>query len=448
MIGQKELDFFLDQFHYLSKKDGVSFDFYACEQKYNTISVEKQKLKNYSNSKDRNLTLRLLASNKFGVSYSKDFSKKSLEECYAQALNSLKLSDREEKGELSVDQKYIDMDKMIYDSEMSSIDLSEKIEKVKSMDQAALSLGDKITPIINICRDQNSSCIFGNNKQTQGSYHSNSVFAMSYSLSIDKDQRSQGMSHRTSRNYKSVDFEKIGQESASKSLKKLNFSIPKTNCYPVIFQSGQAAATLVSLLLNHLNGKTIYEQLSLLKDSLNKKKLSSSFSLYDDPFVSWGFNSTPFDEEGFSSQKTTLVEEGVIKNYLTNSFTARFLKTLHTAKASRSADGMVVVAPTNTIMKEGTSSFDDLLKEYPQVIVIDFLKGLAGYNPVSGNFSIESEGFLWNRGEAQAICQFTVSGNLIDIFSNILRVAKDSLYYNGSFKVPSFLVPELSISGR
>ncbi len=448
MIGQKDLDFFLNHLNSFSKKKGVAFDFFAWERRDNNISFEKQKLQNYSTSKDKNLALRLSKGDKSGFSYTKNFSKESIEECHNQAFNSLKLSDQEERGEFSVNQKYVDMSKTIYNSEMSSMDLSEKMEKVKSMDQASLSLGDKIQPVYNIGADQEFSCVFGNSEQTQGSYSKNSVTAYSYCLAIDKNHRSQGISQQSSRNYNSINFQKLGQESASKCLKKLNFSIPKTDCYPVIFQSGQAAGMLVSLLLGHLNGKNIYEKLSLLQESLNKKKLSSLLNLYDDPFASWGLNSVPFDGEGFSSQKTILVEDGVIKNYLTNSFTAKTLKTSHTAKASRLADGRVGVNFTNIVMKEGTDSFHDLVKEYPQVIVIDFLKGLAGYNSVSGNFSIESEGFLWNGGEETPICQFTVSGNIIDVFANILKITKDSvIYYNGSFKIPSFLVPELSIAG-
>ena len=420
--------------------------FCAFESINNKISFEKQKLKNYSTSKDRNLALRISAKNKFGVSYTKDFSKESIEECYNQALNSLKLSDREEEVEISPSQEYLDMSSAIYNPD--TVSLSEKVEKVKSMDQACLSLGDKIQPVFNVGTDQVFFSIFGNSNQAQGSYCSNTVFCYSYTLAIDKNHRSQGASQQSSRNYKSINFQELGQESASKSLKKLNFSIPKTARYPVIFQSGQSATTLVSLLVDHLNGKKIYENLSLLRGSLNKKKLSSLFSLYDDPFVPWGFGSAPFDQEGFPSQKTTLVEDGVIKNYLTNSFIAKTLKVPHTAKASRSDNGDVNASLTNIMMQEGKSSFSDLLKEYPQVIVIDALKGLAGYNPISGNFSIESEGFLWNRGEeAQAICEFTVSGNLIDVFAHISKVAKDSAYYSGCFKTPSFLVPDLSISG-
>ena len=82
------------------------------------------------------------------------------------------------------------------------------------------------------------------------------------------------------------------------------------------------------------------------------------------------------------------------------------------------------------------------------MLLVDWLKGFAGYNPVSGNFSIESEGFLWEKGEARPLCQFTVSGNIKDIFSNVLKIGNDSEIYAGSSKSPSFLLPELMIAGE
>ncbi|MGI9549364.1 MAG: TldD/PmbA family protein [Bdellovibrionales bacterium] len=447
MIGSKELNFFQNQFDDLSQKNKVEFDFYAYENKSHCISFEKQKLKNYSSSEDKNLALRVSNEDQSGVSYTKDFSKESLKTCFQQALNSLKISDKKERGETSFNQEYKNMESELYDPKLSSVKLAEKLEKVKSMDQSSLSVDDRIQPAFNVAQDQESSLIFGNNKQAQGRYKTNEVFAYSYSLAIDKNHRSQGITQKNSRNYTKIDFKKLGEDSARKSLKKLRFSIPQTKRYSVVFEAGQASSTLVSILLSHLNGKNIYDNLSLLKNSLNQKKLSSLVSLYDDPFAIWGASSAPFDGEGFASQKTDLVKQGVIQNYLTNSFVSKKLKVPHTSKAFRSDNGLVTVGSTNAVMEEGQDSFSSLVQNDSKVIVIDMLKGMAGYNAISGDFSIESEGFLWDRGESQAICQFTVSGNLIDVFARISKVANDSLVYNGSYKIPSFFVPELSIAG-
>ena len=137
-----------------------------------------------------------------------------------------------------------------------------------------------------------------------------------------------------------------------------------------------------------------------------------------------------------------------MENYLTNSFFSKTLKTPHTKKACWNNNGALGISASNLFMLSGETSFEDLVREFSQVIVIDDLHGLSGYNPVSGDFSKEAEGFLWERGEKKPLHQFTVSGNIKELFSSILKVGTDNKIYNGRVKTPSFLVPDLMIAGK
>ena len=196
-----------------------------------------------------------------------------------------------------------------------------------------------------------------------------------------------------------------------------------------------------------LSGRAVFDGLSLFKGCLGKKVFSGSFSLYDEPLALWGALPRPFDGEGFAVERSALAKEGFLTNYLTNSFFAKALKAPHTKKALWREDRLDVSA-SHLVMPEGDSSFEELAGAFPQTVVIDVLKGLSGYNPVSGDFSIESEGFLWEKGEPRPLCQFTVSGNIKDLFANILKIGKDSKIYNGSVKAPSFLTEGLMIAGK
>ena len=429
------------------KKDSMDFDFHGFSQKQTNILFQKQELKNYSSSETKHLNLRVLKGDKAGTSYTKDFSKVSLEDCYKRAVDSLKFSDKKERGDLSEKEKYRDFSDF-YNEEFKQMGLENKIKKAQEMNRACLDFDKRVQPVSSSVSDLDNFNFFANSKNVQSFYRSNDVFVYCYSLAVQKDSRSNSFSEKGSRSYQDIDFKKIGEKSASEALKKLNYFIPETKRYPVVFQAGQAVGSLLPRLVDLMSGKSVFEALSLFKDSLKKKTFSEQFFLYDDPFALWGFHSKPFDGEGFAMEKTPLVEKGILKNYLTSSFFAKALKAKHTKKASWVKEGSLGVSATNLVMLEGKSSFEELVKEFPQVIVIDYLKGFAGYNPVSGDFSIESEGFLWEKGEARPLCQFTVSGNIRDIFLNILKIGKDSQIYAGAVKAPSFLVPDLIISGK
>ena len=371
-----------------------------------------------------------------------------MRDCYQRAKDSLQLTDQKTAGSLSANQNYQDSSDF-YDESFADSSLESKLEKAKEINSACLDFDQRVQPVYSQVSDLDSVSVFVNSGKLQSLYRINNVFASCYSLAVDQDSRANGAEHSHSRNYNSINFSQIGEKSAEKAVKKLNYKIPQTKQYPVIFKSGQAVSALLSSLSDLLSGKSVFEGLSLFKDSLDEKIFSKKFSLYDDPFAVWGANSQPFDGEGFATEKTVLAKEGFLKNYLTSSFYAKALKAPHTKKAYWiSEKGALDISGTNLIMSEGKNSFQDLLSEFPQVILIDYLKGFAGYNAVSGDFSIESEGLLWEGREFKPLCQFTVSGNIANLFSNILKVANDSKIYGGSIKAPSFLAPDLMIAGQ
>ena len=441
------IDSFYEWIQSLAKKDSMDFDLHGFHREQTKIVFQKKKLKNCSRSETYHLDLRVLKGEKAGASYTKDFSKKSLEDCYKRAVDGLKLSDKKERGDLSENENYRDFS-AFYNKSFEETAIEDKIKKARQMNTACLDFNKNVQPVYSSVSDLNTFSFFANSKGSRSFYRSNDVYASCDSLAIQGQSRSNGYSENNSRNYRDIDFKKMGEDSSAKALKKLNYSIPKTKRYPVIFQAGPAVGRLLPCLADLMSGKSVFEGLSLFKDSLKKKVFSEHFSLCDDPFALWGFHSKPFDGEGFAMEKTSLVKEGVLENYLTSSFFARALKAPHTKKAHWTGEGSLGISATNLVMSEGTSSFEELIGECPQVIAIDNLKGFAGYNSISGDFSIESEGFLWEKGEAIPLCQFTVSGNIENIFSNILKIGQDSEIYAGAVKAPSFLVADLMIAGK
>ena len=331
-MEQNQIHQFYEWIKVLAKKDSVDFDFHGFQEEKTKVSFQKQRLKNCSCSSSRHLNLRVLQGEKAGASYTKDFSRSSLEDCYRQAFNSLKLSDKKERGDLSKNETYQDFSDFC-NEELKKISIEDKIKKAKEMNKACLSFDKRIQPVSSSVSDSEKFVFFANSAGSQSFYRTNDVFSSCYSLAIAKDSRSNGFSEKGSRVYQDIDFKKIGKEAASKALKKLNYSIPKTKKYPVVFKSGQASASLLSALSALMSGKTVFDGLSLFKDSLGKRVFSEAFHLYDDPFALWGGYSKPFDGEGFSTEKTSLVEKGVLKNYLTSSFFARTLKVPHTKKS-------------------------------------------------------------------------------------------------------------------
>ena len=439
---------FYDWLKSLSKKDDLSFELYACTSFNNSISLTKKDKKG-SSSQSQSIQLRLSKNEKAGISYTKDFSKQALTTCYQKAKDSLHYTENELAGALSDNQIY-SQENSFYNPDLAQLSMEDKLTAVEKIHKACSSFDKRIQPTEISIQDEERSYFFVNSLGSQADFKISNLTTGGSILGADNDSRSQVYFSKHFKKISHFQPKQMGQELADLTFKKLHSKVPETKKYPVIFKSDDAGSRLIEALGNLMNAKSIFDKLSVLnKHSLSKKSFSDKLSLYDDPLHPFGFFSQTFDGEGFASEKTSLIEKGVIKNFLSSSFYAKKLQIPHTKKASwgENAQGMQVSA-SNLVMAEGSSSFEEMLCEFPQVIVIDTLSSFAGYNSISGDFSIESEGFLYEGKESlYPLSQFTVSGNIIDLFSNLLKIENQS-YSSPFVQCPSFLVPELNISGK
>ena len=431
----------------LSKKDALSFELHGYTRSDNTTSFDKKDQQS-SVSQSQHINLRVSQGDKAGVSYTKDFSKSSLEDCYQKAKNSLQLTDNSTGGILSENQKY-QSENLFYNKDLENHSLKDQLEYTKKIHTTCSAFHKKIQPVKTFIGNESLSYFFANSKDSQAVFKISNIFVYSHCLGIDGDSRCEAVLTQHFRSFSSLNPEQIGKNTAKLSLKKLNYKIPQTKTYPVIFKPEKSGALLLSKLTELMSGKKVFENLSILKHSLGKKIFSDNLSIYDEPLAKWGSQSQIFDGEGFASERTDLVKNGVLKKFLTSSFYSKKLQIPNTKKALWIENtGHLDVSTTNLVMSKGGSSFEEMLSEFPQVIVIDNLKSFSAYNPISGEFSIESEGFFYEEGNfMHPLAQFTVSGNIIELFANILKI-EDHLSSSACVKAPSFLVPELMIAGK
>ena len=447
-----------------ARKSGLAFDIYGFQGDETDVIFENGKLKTCSSSEEKSLNIRALKGGRAGISRTKDFSQEGLRACFQQAAAALRLTDKKEAGLQASGQPYKTFKEP---SSPKGFSMEEKIQKASLMDSIVSRHDKRLQPTSSFVVENSRLYFFANSEGALCRFRSQQAVAGSFVLAKDGAYRSQDGVFFRKRSLQEIDFEKMAQESSRRALKKLRYIVPRTRKYPVVFKSG-AAADFVAQLSRLLNGQAVFEGLSPLKrESLGQRFFSKNFSLYDDPFAAWGVYGQPFDGEGFASERTCLIEEGSIKNYLTSSFFARALKAPHTKKAAwREDKGGLSAAPFHLEMPGGSHAFEELVGEFPETVVIDRLNGLhSGFNPISGDFSIESEGFLYRGGAAapaaassgatapidtapQPICQFTVSGNILSAFAHILKVGNDSRADDGRCQAPSFLIEELSIAGK
>ena len=224
----------------------------------------------------------------------------------------------------------------------------------------------------------------------------------------------------------------------------------KTGKYPIVFDRKQVKAIL-STFLSNFYAENVQKGMSLLKGKVGEKIAADCITITDDPFREGNTMQMPFDGEGVPTRKKNVVENGVLKTLLYNLTTAKKDGVETTGNASRSASS-IGTRVFSFYVNPGVLSKDELIAKAGNGIYVNEMKGFhAGANAVTGDFSIESAGFLIEDGKlTKPVKSFTVAGNFYDLLKSVSDVGSE-LEMGGpgvtQIASPEILVPDMSVAG-
>jgi PmbA protein len=209
------------------------------------------------------------------------------------------------------------------------------------------------------------------------------------------------------------------------------------------------AGSLLSPLLSALNGKTVFDGASPLKDKLGQKMLDSQFTFWDDPSIPFQPGSTPFDDEGIPAGKNALIKDGVINRFYYDLHTAALAGATSTGNGSRNG-GMPSPSPHQLVVKGGETSPASMIKDIKEGIVIEMLMGADQGNILNGDFSGNVLlGYRIENGQVTGRVKDTmIHANVYDLLKEIVAVGNDARWIGGSVRVPSICCPVVSISSK
>ena len=237
----------------------------------------------------------------------------------------------------------------------------------------------------------------------------------------------------------------IGLEAAKKTLARIGAIKPVTGKYPVIFDQ-RVSRSIASHFASAINGSAIARKTSFLKDMLNKQIANTAINIIDNPFLKRGLGSRLFDAEGLGSRKYTLIENGVLKQWLLDLSSAKQLNLSPSGNARRGISGPPSPGTSNFMISPGDVTPENLIKNISEGF---FITGMIGssISMITGDYSRGASGFWIKNGElSQPITEATIAGNLKEMFMT-LQPAND-LDYSHSINSPTLLIEGMTIAGN
>jgi len=404
------------------------------------VSVRVGEIENLVRSVDAACSLTVYFGKKSGSAISSDLSDKSIFKMVERACYIAKLAEEDEYcvfPDLSlIAYEYKDFD--LYHPWDISID--EAVLKAKELERIGLSYDKKIT-------NSNGSSFYSTDvivyyAATNGFLGIDKCSSHGFSLSLiaEKNNEKQVGSEYSAAimNNSLLDFESVAVSAAKKSIEKLGSKRIKSHKNINIIFKNDVAKSLIKILFSLISGNALYRKSSFLVDSLGSMVFPEFINVLEDPHIYRDASSSSYDAEGVKTYKKYFVKDGVIENYLLNTYSANRLN----MKTTGNAGGL-----SSVFVNSSNLSFDELLKVGGEGLVVTSLIG-SGVNGATGDYSNGASGFWFSDGEIKfPVNEITISSNLRDMFKNIIAIS-DDIEYRGSIYVGSILVGGMTISGE
>lgn len=446
-----EFDVFIKKlFEEASKAGFEEYEVYYTDSESLSINIYKEEVDKYKLTNSYGLSFRGKIGNKIGYSYTQILDQDAIDMMVKNAKESaLAIENEDIQFIYEGDKEYKEIE--CYYSGLENINPAKLIELGIQMEKECKLLSDKVHNF-SACGIGYSNSKYGiiNSKGLNLKNKANLLTAYVCPIIKDGENMYDGMGYTVATSIDEVDPKKIAEDGVKEALSKVGGKSVPSGSYKVIINN-EAMVSMLSTYAGIFSSDAAQKGLSLLKDKEGEVVASNIVTLVDDPHLYKGLASIPFDDEGVATTKTELIKDGVLKTLLYNLKTAHKGNKITTGNGFKSSYASPVgVSPTNFYIEAGDKSFDELLEEVGEGLIITDFAGLhSGANAVTGDFSLAAKGFYIKDGKKTfPVEQITVAGNFFNLLKDITRIGSDLKFPMSSVGSPSVIVNELSIAGK
>jgi len=443
------VDLLLDVLKRAGAKGATEADGYLIEERSFSARVRLGQVETVTHSRDQRLSLRVFVGRATAAASTSDLSRESLERLIDDATSLARITAEDPLAGLPDPATLIgavpDLD--LVDRRGHALDAEEKIALARRAEEAALAVDPRITNSEGgEFFDRQSVYTYATSHGFSGSYE-----ASTFGLTVTPVASANGEMQRdawysTTRKRISLESpEEVGRTAARRALRRLGARQVKTVEVPVIFDP-ETAAGLVGAVASAASGPALYRGTSFLRDRLGRRMASTMVTIVDDGTLPAGLGSKPFDGEGLSVGRLTVVGAGVLESYLLDTYSARKLGLTSTHRAARTGSG-VGVATTNLVLQRGDASPEDLIRSVRSGFYVTELIGF-GVSFVTGDYSRGAVGHWIENGElTYPVEEVTIAGNLLEMLDAVDGVGND-LVLRDVTSAPTVKIARMVVAGN
>ncbi|HEX3011091.1 MAG TPA: metallopeptidase TldD-related protein, partial [Syntrophomonadaceae bacterium] len=336
-----------------------------------------------------------------------------------------------------------------YDEKIVNTGLEEKIEMAREVERAARNFDRRISVIERAGYEDSEFASVVISSEGVYAFGKGNYSGIYISLVAEEDNDAQnGFAVMVKKKIEDLVVTDVGKEAAGRAIRSLKARHIGSASIPCVMEP-YVVTRFLGIVSQLVNADSVQKGKSMLAGKQGQMVASQVFSLADDAACPGGIASFPFDGEGIPAQKTMVIENGILKSYLYDTYTAAKAGVKSTGNGQRdSFRSLPSVGTTNFIVNPGNLAPDKLIGPIEKGFYITEVMGMHTANPISGDFSVGASGIMIENGQLTfPVRGVTISGNLGAFLQDIEAVGNDLRFYGGK-AAPTIRLKSLSIGGE
>ncbi len=431
--------------------DGLEVEVIITDSKDTNILVSQGEVEQLSQSGSGGMGVRVIDGGKVGYSYTSDLSDESVEKTWRTAIELCQVATADEYRKLPELQTIPDEDLGIWDENLETISVEEKIDLALKLEQAALEYDEKIVLTNRTTYlDSTNYTYLANSKGFADYYGRTTIACFLVAIARDENGMVNAIDLGASNYFADLDPVAVGEKAAKKALSLLGGEPVPTQKGTVVLDH-VVGAQILAVLSQALSASSWQRNRSFLMGKMNQEVGSSMVTLMDNGRLKGGMASAPFDAEGVPTKATRLIDEGVLQNLMYDSYTAAKEGTISTGNATRQGhQGLPSLGASNFYMQAGNKSPEEIIKGVDKGLYVLSVMQTGGVDAVTGECSMSANG-LWieNGAIQQSVGGVTIATTLDELLQNISDVGNDlrQMPFFSTIGVPTLRVDNVTIGG-
>ncbi|HXA94787.1 MAG TPA: TldD/PmbA family protein [Candidatus Dormibacteraeota bacterium] len=441
-------DLLADLLQQATRRGATAADAFVVEDQSFSAQVRLGQVDTVKHAREQHMALRVFVGQSVAAASSSDLSRESVTRLVDEAVSLARVTSPDDKSGLpdasELARQVPDLD--LRDRSGHDLSPEDKIELARRCEAAALAADPRITNSEGgDFGDRRARYAYATSHGFSGEYETSSFSLSVAPVAAENGQMQRDYWYHVTRKRAQLEApEDIGRTAARRTVRRLGARQVKTTEVPVIFDPDMAA-TLVRHISGAASGPALYRRASFLVGKLGERIAAPSITIVDDGTIPGALGSRPFDGEGLPVRRTIIVEQGVLRSYLLDTYTGRKLGLPSTHHAARDGSG-VGVSTTNLYLAAGSTDPAEMIRSVKNGLYVTELIGF-GVNGVTGDYSRGAVGLWIENGElAYPVEEITVAGNLLDMLNAVEAVGND-LVFRDRTAAPTLLIGRMTVAG-